>query len=343
MANMKAAVYYGKHDLRVEEVADKFIGDDELKVQVKYCGICGTDIHIFNGEGGSADVNPPLIPGHEFSGIVVETGKKIKTIKVGDRVTVDPNDMCDSCYFCRDGKKHFCENMNGIGTTSDGGFAEYMVIREKQVYTFSDNLSYLEAAMAEPLSCCLHGIDLCEIKSGDTVLVIGGGPIGMIMMQLAKNEGASKVMMSEPVAEKRGLAKKLGADVTIDPLNEDIEAVIKESCKNVDVVIECAGLPATQNQAVKLAGHGGIVMLFGLASPTDKFDLYPDDVFKKELSVTSSFINPYTYERALQMLETKSIEVRELITHIVPLDNIVEAFANPEYRTAGKVMIQLLC
>lgn len=338
---MKAAVYHGKEDLRVEEVADLKPKDDEVKVKVKYCGVCGTDMHIFHGDGGSADVTPPLIPGHEFSGEVTEVGSNVSKFKIGDRVTVDPNDMCESCFFCRNGMRHFCENMNGIGTSSDGGFAEYMVAREKQVYHVPDNLSYLEAAMTEPLACCLHGIDLCNIRSGSSVLVIGGGPIGMIMMQLARNEGATKIIMSEPVKEKRSMALDLGADVVVDPINEDLAAVIKRECKNLDVVIECAGLPATQSQSVKLAGKGATVMLFGLSAPTDNFSLYSDDVFKKELKVTSSFINPYTCERALQVLEAGKIEVKELITDIVPLDNIAEVFTNPEYRRAGKVVISL--
>ncbi|MFV0364795.1 MAG: zinc-dependent alcohol dehydrogenase family protein [Suipraeoptans sp.] len=338
---MKAAVYHGKEDLRVEEVAEPMVQDDEVKVHVKYCGICGTDIHIFHGDGGSADVTPPLVPGHEFSGVVSEVGSKVTRVQVGDRVTVDPNDMCESCYYCRNGQRHFCENMNGIGTSSDGGFAEYVVTREKQVYKVADSLSFLKAAMTEPLACCLHGIDLCNIKSGDNVLVIGGGPIGMIMMQLAKSEGATKVIMSEPVEEKRTLALKLGADIAVDPINEDLSAILNKECKNVDVVIECAGLPATQNQSIKLAGKGATVMLFGLSAPTDNFPLHSDDVFKKELKVTSSFINPYTCERALQILEADAIEVEELITDIVPLDNIVDTFVNPEYRRAGKVVIQL--
>ena len=251
---MKAAVYHGPGGLRVEEVPVRELKDNEVKIQVKYCGICGTDIHIFHGDGGCCDVTPPLVPGHEFSGVVAEVGSKVKTVKVGDRVTGDPNDMCGECYFCKNGMQHFCKNNIGIGTTVDGGFAEYVIMREKQVYKVSDDLSFIEAAMTEPISCCLHGIDLCNIKAGDTVLVIGGGPIGMIMMQLAKNAGASKVIMSEPVEEKREQALKLGATKTIDPLHEDVEAVLAEYCENVNVVIECVGNVHTQADAVRFAG-----------------------------------------------------------------------------------------
>lgn len=338
---MKAAVYYGPGDLRVEEVPVRKLKDNEVKIQVKYCGICGTDIHIFHGDGGCCDVTPPLVPGHEFSGVVAEVGAGVKTVKVGDRVTGDPNDMCGECYFCKNGMQHFCKNNIGIGTTVDGGFAEYVIMREKQVYKVSDDLSFIEAAMTEPISCCLHGIDLCNIKAGDTVLVIGGGPIGMIMMQLAKNAGASKVIMSEPVEEKREQALKLGATKTIDPLHEDVEAVLAEYCENVNVVIECVGNVHTQADAVRFAGKGATIMYFGLAAPEESFPIRPDDIFKKELHITSSYINPYSFERAIQILESGTVELESLITNVVPLDDIADVFTKPEYRRTGKVMIQI--
>ena len=338
---MKAAVYHGPGDLRVEEVPVRKLKDNEVKIQVKYCGICGTDIHILHGDGGCCDVTPPLVPGHEFSGVVAEVGVGVKTVKVGDRVTGDPNDMCGECYFCKNGMQHFCKNNIGIGTTVDGGFAEYVIMREKQVYKVSDELSFIEAAMAEPISCCLHGIDLCNIKAGDTVLVIGGGPIGMIMMQLAKNAGASKVIMSEPVEEKREQALKLGATKTIDPLHEDVEAVLAEYCENVNVVIECVGNVHTQADAVRFAGKGATIMYFGLAAPEESFPIRPDDIFKKELHITSSYINPYSFERAIQILESGTVELESLITNVVPLDDIADVFTKPEYRRTGKVMIQI--
>lgn len=338
---MKAAVYHGSGDLRVEEVPVRKLKDNEVKIQVKYCGICGTDIHIFHGDGGCCDVTPPLVPGHEFSGVVAEVGAGVKTVKVGDRVTGDPNDMCGECYFCKNGMQHFCKNNIGIGTTVDGGFAEYVIMREKQVYKVSDDLSFIEAAMTEPISCCLHGIDLCNIKAGDTVLVMGGGPIGMIMMQLAKNAGASKVIMSEPVEEKREQALKLGATKTIDPLHEDVEAVLAEYCENVNVVIECVGNVHTQADAVRFAGRGATIMYFGLAAPEESFPIRPDDIFKKELHITSSYINPYSFERAIQILESGTVELESLITNVVPLDDIADVFTKPEYRRTGKVMIQI--
>ena len=338
---MKAAVYHGPQDLRVEEVPVRKLKDNEVMIQVKYCGVCGTDMHIFNGDGGSFEVNPPLIPGHEFSGVVAEVGSAVTAVKVGDRVSGDPNDMCGECYFCKNAMQQFCTNNVGVVTTVDGGFAEYVIMREKQVYKFGDNLSFMEAAMAEPISCCLHGIDLCNIRPGCTVLVMGGGPIGMIMMQLAKNAGAARVIMSEPVEEKRKQAMLLGATKVIDPMEEDVQAALDEYCENVDVVIECVGNIHTQADAVKFAGKGATVMYFGLASPEDAYPLKPDDVFKKELTITSSFINPYTFERAIRVLESGMLELESLITNVVPLDDIVDVFTKPEFRRAGKAMIKI--
>lgn len=338
---MKAAVYHGKHNLVVEDVPVRELDDNEVLVKVKYCGVCGTDIHIFNGDGGSFEVIPPLIPGHEFSGVVKKIGGNVNRIKVGDRVSGDPNDMCGECYFCKNAMQQFCTNNIGVGTTVDGGFAEYVIMHEKQLYTFSEDLSFIEAAMAEPISCCLHGIDLCHIKSGDTVLIIGGGPIGMIMLQLAKKEGATKVILSEPVEEKRELALKLGATKVIDPMNEDVQAVLDEYTPNVNVVIECVGNVHTQADAIKYAGKCATVMLFGLAAPEESVPVKPDDIFKKELHITSSFINPYTYERAIQVLESKTLDLESLITNIVPLDDIADVFTKPEYRRTGKVMIKI--
>lgn len=338
---MKAAVYHGKRDLRVEEIPLRELESNEVMIQVKYCGVCGTDMHIFNGEGGAFAVNPPLIPGHEFSGIVHKVGSEVRRIKVGQHVSADPNDMCGECYFCRNGKQQFCTNNTGIGTTAHGGFAEYVILREKQVYPCSDQLSFIEAAMAEPLSCCLHGIDLCDIRLGDTVLILGGGPIGMIMLQLARHAGASKIILSEPVEEKRALGLQLGADIAIDPYAADFEEKLTGACHNIDIVVECIGNVNAQADAVRYAGKGATVMLFGLAGPDAQLAVKPDDIFKKELKITSSFINPYTFERAVKVLEAGILRFDELITDIVDLDDIESVFTKPQYKKSGKVMIKI--
>ena len=210
---MKSAVFYGKHDLRVEEYAQPEVGPEDVLIQVKACGICGTDVHIYEGDKGAAEVTPPTILGHEFSGVVVKTGDKVTEYRAGDRVCIDPNCYCGACDACRNGEAHFCENMIGYGTTVNGGFAEYCAVNYKQVYRLGENTTFEQGAMAEPVACCLHGLDMCEIRPGHQVVVIGGGMIGLLMVQLAKLAGAAKVALLEPVEGKREVGKKLGADI----------------------------------------------------------------------------------------------------------------------------------
>ncbi len=339
--NMRALIYNGPKDIRVEDVKVSEVGDTDVLIKVQYCGVCGTDIHIYSGDGGAFEATPPLIMGHEFSGIVERVGAKVSKIKVGDLVTVDPNNMCGECYYCKNAMEQFCENVIGIGTTCDGGFAQYCVVCEKQVFKFKEGMDALTAAMTEPVSCCLHGIDLCNIKLGDEVLVIGGGPIGLIMLQLASMAGAGKIILSEPVEEKREMGRKLGADVVINPLEEDIEAVLQASCKNVNVVIECVGNVRTIDTAIKCAGKGATVMMFGLTGPNTSLSVDPETVFKKELKLTSSFINPYTFERSIAILESGKLNVTDMISDIIPLEDCVKAFEDENYRRKGKVVLQL--
>ena len=166
---MKAVVYFGKHDARVSNFKEPPMGEDCVKIAVSYCGICGTDIHKFNGMGGSRPVIPPVVLGHEASGIVVDVGSKVTNFKVGDRVVADPNWSCSHCYYCKNGKTHLCENSRGVVK----GFAEYICPPESNVYKIPDSLSMEHAALTEPLSCSIHGMDLAEVKTGDTVLIVG--------------------------------------------------------------------------------------------------------------------------------------------------------------------------
>ncbi len=338
---MKAAVYFGRHDLRVVDVDERSVGDNQVKVSIKFCGVCGTDIHIYEGDGGSSAVVPPLIIGHEFSGVVSGVGKNVKSVKVGDRVSVDPNDMCGECYFCRNAQAHFCKNSIGIGTTYPGGFAEYVIVREKQVFRIPDSLPFETAALVETVSCCLHGIDLCNIKTGQTTLIIGAGPIGLLMLQLAKMSGAGKIIVSEIVPEKRELALRYGANTVIDPANEDVGAVLNANSENIGCVIECAGTVRTIEQAIKYAGKGATVMMFGLVAPEATATIKPYEIFQKEITLTSSFINPYTFDRAIEVLALGKVQTDGIITDIIPLAEINKVFEDVSFRRRGKVLIKI--
>ena len=338
---MKAAVFYGKNDLRIEDIAMPTAGAGEVVLKVMACGICGTDVHIFHGDEGAAPTPAGTVLGHEFAGEVIEVGEGVVGIKAGDRVCVDPNKLCNECYYCKSGIGHFCESMRGIGTTEHGGFAEYCVVPQSQVYKIADTTTYEEAAMTEPVACCVHGIDMCNISCGDTVAVIGGGMIGMIMLQLAKIRGAGKLIMLEPVAEKREVAKKLGADLCIDPLNEDVEAVLaKNGVDRISCVIECVGRVSTMEQAIRIAGKNSVVMMFGLTAPGDTMTIKPFEIFKKEIVLKASFINPYTQKRALELIDGKKIDVSSIVYASEPLDRLPEILADGALRAKGKFIIK---
>lgn len=324
---MKAAVFYEKGKIVVEEHECRQPEAHEVMIQVKAAGVCGTDMHIYEGAKGASECYPPVVLGHEFSGVVVKVGTDVKKVKPGDHVTVDPNIPCGSCYECQSGNPHFCDEFAATGVTYDGGFAEYCTVLEKQVYLLKDEISFEEGAMCEPLGCCLHGIDQAHIKTGDVVLIIGGGTIGLIMMQLAKISGASIVIVSEPVLAKREVALKLGADYVVNPLEEDIPEILNQNqIQKINVTIECVGRPETMKDAIKYAGHGAHIVFFGLTSPECEIPIKPYEIFQRELTITSSFVNPFTHGRAAELINSGKLQLKELISDYIPLDEMEKAF-----------------
>ncbi len=337
---MKSSVFYAKHDMRIEEREIPTPGAHDVLINVKACGICGTDVHIYEGDPGSADVTGPQILGHEFSGVVTGVGEAVKNFKVGDRVCVDPNWYCGCCTPCRDGVVHYCENMLSYGVTLDGGFAEYCAVNERQVYLLGDKTSYEQGAMVEPLGCCLHGIDMCEIQSGDSVVVIGGGMIGLLMLQLAKLEGAAKVALLEPVQAKRDVALGMGADICIDPIHQNVqEELARAGFSHVGTVIECVGRPSTIEQAIDIAGYKSVVMMFGLTKPDETIDVKPFTLFKKEVVLKASFINPCTQQRALDLIDSGRVDVTSMIYDVCGLDALESILREPALRANGKYLI----
>ena len=337
---MKSAVFYGKHDLRVEEHEMPKVGPKDVLIQVKACGVCGTDVHIYEGDKGAAEVTPPTILGHEFSGVIAEVGSEVTNYKAGDRVCIDPNCYCGACEPCRNGVVHYCEHMIGYGTTVNGGFAEYCAVNERQVYKLGDNTSFEQGAMTEPVACCLHGMDMCEIRPGHQVVVIGGGMIGLLMLQLSRLAGAAKVALLEPVESKREVGKKLGADICIDPIHEDVKARLKEDGMTwVNTVIECVGRPSTIEQAIDIAGNKAVVMMFGLTKPDETISVKPFEIFRKELVLKASYINPYTQKRALDLIDSGRLDVSSMVYEVADLDELADILSNPELRAKGKYII----
>lgn len=337
---MKSAVFYGKHDLRVVEYPVWEPGPEEVLIQVKACGVCGTDVHIYEGDKGAAEVTPPTILGHEFSGVIIKTGERVKDFQPGDRVCVDPNCYCGACEYCQNGVVHYCQNMVGYGTTVNGGFAEYCTVDKRQVYRLGDNTTFEQGAMTEPAACCLHGIDMCEIQPGHQVIVIGGGMIGLLMVQLAKLAGAARIALLEPVEKKRETGRKLGADICIDPLTQDVSKCLKEAGMTwIRTVIECAGRPDTIEQAIELAGNKAVVMMFGLTKPDETISIKPFRVFEKELTIRASYINPHTQKRALELIDSGRLDVESMVCEVCSLERLEEVLKDPVQRAKGKYII----
>lgn len=316
------------------------IGPKDVLIQVKACGVCGTDVHIYEGDKGAADVTPPTILGHEFSGVVASMGEDVTEYKAGDRVCIDPNCYCGACEPCRNGEAHFCENMTGYGTTVNGGFAEYCAVDVRQVYRLGAHTSFEQGAMAEPAACCLHGLDMCEIRPGYKVVVIGGGMIGLLMLQLAKLSGASKVALLEPVESKREIGRKLGADICIDPVTEDAsERLRQEGMAQNHAVIECVGRPSTIEQAIDIAGKRAVVMMFGLTKPDEAISLRPFEIFRKELVLKASYINPYTQKRALDLIDAGRLDVSSMVYEVCGLEKLETILSDPKERAKGKFIV----
>jgi threonine dehydrogenase-like Zn-dependent dehydrogenase len=230
------------------------------------------------------------------------------------------NIPCGHCKFCREGKINFCENLEAIGVTRNGGFAEYVVVPQSQVYLVSPTLDYKTAAFSEPLSCCLHGMDIIDVKPGEKVLVVGSGTIGMLILQLVKLSGAGICGVIEPENYKRELAKQYGADFTVSPAMDNLKEYIdNETCGGPDVIIECAGNKTALSMCFQLAKTGTRILLFGLAPKTDEITLNLQKFFKNELFLKSSLLNPYTFQRAIDLLELKKINISLFPLHRVGL------------------------
>ncbi len=334
---MKALVFPGVEQAEVQEVPVPSPAEHEVLVKVKASGICGTDLHMYEGEFWAEF---PVIPGHEFAGEIVECGKAVERWKVGDRVAVDPNVMCHKCEFCWEHIKQHCLNRKSIGVTRNGGHAEYCAVPQDQLLPVPDSLSWQEAAFCEPVACCIHGIDRAEIKPGMRVVILGGGAIGLILAQLARNAGASKVIVSEPLAAKRELALSLGVDVVVDPLHEDLkEVVFSETDHGAEVVIEAVGKPETAAYALELVRNYGLVLFFGVNKPDATIPVSPYDVYLREITIRGSFTNPYTNSRSLRLIDSGRVQVAPLVKKRFTLDEAVEALLSLKAPDSVKSMI----
>jgi 2-desacetyl-2-hydroxyethyl bacteriochlorophyllide A dehydrogenase len=290
-------------------------GAGEVLIKVMASGICGTDLHIFRGEYLG---NYPVIPGHEFSGVITAVGSDVERFKIGDRVAVEPNIACDNCVHCLNNRQNFCLNWQAIGVTLPGGMAQYVTVPEKVVFDIG-NLPFEQAAFMEPLSCVVHGIEKAQIHLSDRVAILGAGPIGNLMLQICSAQGAAEITMLENNPGRIELARQLGANSVVDRL-KDLEM------DTYDVVIDATGVIPVINRAIDFARSGGTVLLFGVPPSGKHLEFEAFKIFQKGITMLSSYTSVRNSYQAVGLLQSGQVKVEPLISHRMPLEELEGAF-----------------
>ena len=333
---MKAVILHGPGAVSVGEFKTPTPKTGEVRVRVAFCGICGSDFHKVAGKKNTHPVRYPVPLGHEISGVVESVGEGVTRFSVGDRVTVDPNWSCGKCYYCKEGQTAFCENARGVVK----GMAEYVVSPEENVYKLPDGLSLRDAALCEPLACCLRGIDRLDIKQGDRVALIGLGAIGSIMLQLIRLAGAGEVLVVDANEQRRALAMELGATAF---LNAGDREAVAEYAKTHPVkrVIECVGVGPAQETALEVAGRGATVVMFGVSDSAAKLPVSFYEAFRKELTIKTSYINPHTTGRAVQLLSSGLLRTDKIIAGELSMEEAAEEMLTPCLTRQGKALVKV--
>jgi L-iditol 2-dehydrogenase len=345
---MLAVVYHGPNDIRVENVQKPEINKDELLVKVLSASICGTDLRIFHGNHRLYPPGTIRIPGHEVVGDIVAVGGEVAGYIVGQRIFVAPNMGCGHCKQCITGNNNLCANYQALGVTMDGGFAEYMKvpansIRQGNIIEVNMEVDPAVAALMEPFACVLRGQNAVHIKPGEVVLVIGAGPIGVMHTKLAKVGGAGKVIVSEPISTRADQVRKMGADLVINPVEQNLRKILDEvtNGQGADVIIVAAPVHAAQESALELAAIGGRINFFGglpKDRPTINFD--SNLVHYKELVITATTAcSTADCWQAAAIVNAGLIDLSELVSQRFPLKEAVHAFAAAEDRKELKIVI----
>lgn len=337
---MKAVVYDAPRSFSIKEVPtpEPLVG--EVLIKVTQTGICGTDLHIHEGDFYAAF---PLIPGHEIVGTVAELGQGVTDFSVGDRVTINPNINCGNCHSCRSGRPLLCKNLKGIGTNWPGGFAEFLTAPVQYTYLV-DGIDDDTAVATEPAACAMHGLETLQVKPGSTALVFGAGPTGILLSQLLVKGGAAKVTVAASSAFKLDRALELGIDETFHMNREDLEGDIKklfELSGNVgyDVVVDATGSPSVSERTVELTRDGGTVMFYGVTGPEDRVSLSPYDIFRREITIKGSFAEISSFPATIEALRSGRAKTDGLITHRFSLDEYGTALETLRTKSAHKVVI----
>jgi L-iditol 2-dehydrogenase len=334
---MQAARLHVAGDMRIEEVSKPVPAPGELLVRVLATGICGSDRHMFRGEYPTAR---PVTLGHEFCGVVAAVGDGVAGFAVGTLVSGDPNVACGTCAHCRAGRPNLCADLAPIGVMRDGGFADYVRVPAAQAAALPAGLDPRHGAFCEPVSCCLHATDVGRIPKGGSVLIIGGGVIGLLMVELARLAGAGMVVLSTRQAARRALALELGAQHAIDASGPDGDAAFHTILPDgADVVFECAGVGETVQQSIRLARRGGTVVLFGVVPQHERVTISPFDLLTRELRLESAWLNPLTHARAAELIAARALSLDRLITHTIGLDQVPAVLAAQPAQGEIKVMM----
>jgi len=331
---MKAALWYARNDVRVEDVAEPGPpGPGEVILKVDTCGICGTDLEEYRSGPLFIAVgrpNPltgrmaPVILGHEFAGEVVAAGRDVTRLKPGDRVAPDVLITCGTCYWCRRHQVTLCEKLAALGFSGDGGLAEYCKVPVSMCIKLPNGLSCEHAALAEPLSVAVRAVRKGRVALGATVAIFGGGTIGLLCLQAARNAGASAVYVVEPPAGRRALARRLGAAGVIDPTVDDAGEALRDlTGVGPDVVIEASGATAAGPAAIEAARKGGRIVLVGIPVAAASFNFLAVVATEKEVVGSLSHVYDEDFAAAVQLLGEGRVAVEPLISDRIPLDDLV--------------------
>lgn len=318
---MRAVILSSVGQIAVAQQSNPQVETGKSVVKILACGICGTDRHIYKGEYPSTK---PVILGHEFGGLIdtPATGSKFSK---GDLVSVDPNIVCGECVDCKAGRTAFCPLLTALGVNINGGLAEFALVPDSQIFKVSSSLNPLHLAFIEPTACCIRGLDIADLKGGESVAVLGGGVMGQIVVQLAALAGAARIVMVTRQKSRRDLAMTLGATESVDPGDQDYT----KNMKQCDVVFECAGVVETFNAAQIIARRGGSIIVLGLTPEKTYVDFNPFQLVVKELRIQGSFLNPLTQRRAADLIDSGTLKINPLISKVLSLDEVPEVLSQP--------------
>ena len=354
---MKAQVFYESNIMKLEEIDIPVIDDNEVLVKVKACGICGSDIAYYYGKNPleTPTGKGPLVLGHELSGEVIEVGKRaadLNLVKNGDKVIINPVQICNACQNCLKGYVNLCENVRALGVSANGGFAEYTKVNYTNLYKMPENISFEEGAIAEPLACASYGIENLRVNMGDFVVVIGSGTIGLLMVQLIKTIGAGKVALVGIFDFSLELGKELGADYIINTLDKNSRYYVEDLKENIleltkgelaEKVIVPTNAKVALQQALEISGKRSVIVYFGLPADKDILEVPVLNTITSDKSIRFSWLAPFTWPKAIKAIETGKIDLKKLITHRYSLEKVGEGikFMNSPVEEKIKAMVTL--